>query len=202
MQARYLLALAPIAETLAAPTADGFRFARSTADAIAPCQRVWSQRGSAQGSLAGASRSGCESVSHAWLVAHLPMEQALLRQWRPAGFLDQHVLSRTEAGVPQGGVASPVLMPRAWNSMERHLQAALPTSQGGIRPTGHGSKCAADVLATGPSQTCLEEEVHPLVEQCWAARGRELADAKTRSTPSEEGLAVLGTQGRTDRGTL
>jgi len=48
MQALYLLALDPIAETLADPNSYGFRLERSTADAIDQCHRVLAQRWSAQ----------------------------------------------------------------------------------------------------------------------------------------------------------
>jgi retron-type reverse transcriptase len=48
-----------------------------------------------------------DGISHDWLLAHIPMDTAMLRQWLKAGFVDQHVLSPTEAGVPQGGIASP-----------------------------------------------------------------------------------------------
>jgi RNA-directed DNA polymerase len=110
MQALYVLALDPIAETLADPNAYGFRLQRSTADAIDPCHRVWSLKRSAQWILEGDIRSCVDSFSHDWLVAPIPMEQAILRTWLKAGFMDQHVLYPTEAGVPQGSVASPVIM--------------------------------------------------------------------------------------------
>jgi len=106
MQALYLLALDPIAETSADPNSYGFRLERSTADAIDQCHRVLSQRWSAQWILEGDIRSCFESFSHDWLVAHIPMDQAILRKWLKAGFMDPHVLYPTEAGVPQGGVGA------------------------------------------------------------------------------------------------
>jgi RNA-directed DNA polymerase len=116
--------------------------------------------------------------------------------------MDKHVLYPTEAGGPQGGVASPVLMNLALNGMERHIKEAFPQSQGGIRTKVHGSKCADDFIATGPSKTCLEDEVQPLVEQFLAARGLELSCEKTRITHIEDGLDFLGTHGRKYRGKL
>jgi RNA-directed DNA polymerase len=47
------------------------------------------------------------------------MEQAILRKWLKAGFMDHHGLYPTDAGVPQGGVASPVIMNLALNGLER-----------------------------------------------------------------------------------
>ncbi len=37
------------------------------------------------------------------------MEKTLLRQWLKAGFMELGALYPTEAGTPQGGMASPVL---------------------------------------------------------------------------------------------
>ena len=200
MQALYLLALDPIAETLADPNSYGFRLERSTADAIDQCHRVLAQRWSAQWILEGDIRSCCESFSHDWLVAHIPMDQAILRKWLKAGCMDTHVRSPTEAGVPQGGVAAPVIMHLALNGMERHMKAAFPKSQGGIRTKVHVSKFAEDFIATGPSKTFLEDEVQPLVEQCLAARGLELSYEKTRITHIEDGCDFLGTHVRKYRG--
>jgi len=43
-------------------------------------------------------------------MANIPMDKAILKQWLGAGFMDKNVLYPTEAGVPQGGIASPALM--------------------------------------------------------------------------------------------
>jgi RNA-directed DNA polymerase len=63
LQAFYLQALDPIADTLAEPNSDGFRRERSPADAIEPCQRGWSLRWSALWRLAGDSRSCLDRTS-------------------------------------------------------------------------------------------------------------------------------------------
>ena len=74
MQALYLLALDPIAETLADPNSYGFRLERSTADAIDQCHTVLALKQSAQWILEGDIRSCFDSFSHDWLVAHIPMD--------------------------------------------------------------------------------------------------------------------------------
>jgi len=64
MQALYLLALDPVAETLAEPNSYGFRLERSTADAIDQCHRVLSLRTSAQWIFEGDIRACFDSLSH------------------------------------------------------------------------------------------------------------------------------------------
>jgi group II intron reverse transcriptase/maturase len=60
-------------------------------------------------------RSFFDSVSHDWLVRFVehrigdPRMIRLLRKWLKAGVMEQGVLTPTEAGTPQGAVASPLL---------------------------------------------------------------------------------------------
>jgi RNA-directed DNA polymerase len=202
MQALYLLALDPIAETLAEPNSYGFRLARSTADAIDQCHRVLSQRRSAQWILEGDIRACFDSFAHDWLLAHIPMERAMLQKWLTAGFRDKHFLQPTEAGVPQGGVISPVIMNLALTGLERHLHDAFPAYQGRHRTQVHVIRFADDFVITGRSKDMLEQDVRPLVEQFLAERGLELSQEKTRITHIEEGFDFLGTHIRKYRGKL
>jgi len=106
MQALYLLALDPIAETTADPNSYGFRKARSPADAIEQCFLTLSRTNAAQWVLDGDIRSCFDEISHDWLEAHIPIEKPILQTWLKAGYMDQHVLYPTEAGTPQGGICA------------------------------------------------------------------------------------------------
>ncbi len=108
MQALYLLALDPIAETLGDPNSYGFRPERSTADAMEQCFNVLARKHSAPWILEGDIRACFDGISHEWLLAHIPMERAMLHKWLKAGFVDKHVLYPTEAGTPQGGIVTPL----------------------------------------------------------------------------------------------
>src|ERR1039457_4043235 len=109
MQALWLLALTPVAETTADKNSYGFRPRRSTADAIEHCFNALAKRDSAQWVLEGDIRGCFDNISHDWLLKHVPMDKIVLRKWLHAGSIDQGVLFPTEAGTPQGGIASPVL---------------------------------------------------------------------------------------------
>jgi RNA-directed DNA polymerase len=104
MQALYLLALDPIAETRGDPHSSGFRTERSTADAMEQGFNALARKHSPQWILEGDIRACFDGISHAWFVAHMPMDHTMLWKWLQAGFVDQQVLSPTEAGVPQGGL--------------------------------------------------------------------------------------------------
>jgi RNA-directed DNA polymerase len=85
MQALYLLALDPVAETTADPNSYGFRPQRSTADAIEQCFTALGNRQTAQWILEGDIKSCFDGISHEWLLTHIPMEKAILRKWLKSG---------------------------------------------------------------------------------------------------------------------
>ncbi|EDT37238.1 group II intron-encoding maturase [Burkholderia ambifaria MEX-5] len=78
MQALWLLALSPVAETTADPNSYGFRPGRSTADAIEQCFCVLAKRASAQWILEGDIRGCFDNIGHSWLVENIPMDRAIL----------------------------------------------------------------------------------------------------------------------------
>jgi RNA-directed DNA polymerase len=96
MQALYLLALDPVAETTADSNSYGFRTARSAADAIEACFMALCQKDRAEWILEGDIRSCFDRISHEWLVAPLPLEKAILKKWLKAGYLENHQLHATE----------------------------------------------------------------------------------------------------------
>jgi RNA-directed DNA polymerase len=203
MQALYLLALDPIAETTADPNSYGFRKERSTADAIAQCHTVLARKGGARFVLEGDIRSCFNRISHAWLEAHIPMDKAILHTWLKAGFMDKHVLHPTEEGAPQGGVASPVLANLTLDGLERVLRDKYPkaTALSG-KAKVNLIRYADDFCVTGVSQDLLEHEVKPLIEHFLRERGLELSTEKTLITPIEEGFDFLGQTVRDYHGTI
>jgi RNA-directed DNA polymerase len=203
MQALYLLALDPIAETLGDPNSYGCRRERSPADAMEQCFNVLARQHAPQWILEGDIRACFDEFSHAWLGAHIPMERAVLQKWLKAGFMDKHVLSPTEAGVPQGGICSPVIANLALDGLETVVKAyaSLPT-QRAQRAKVNLVRFADDFIITGSSYELLEQEIKPWVEQFLRERGLELSPEKTRITHIEDGFDFLGQHVRKSGGKL
>jgi len=203
MQALYLLALDPIAETLGDPNSYGFRTERSTADAMEQCFNALARKHSPQWILEGDIRACFDGISHAWLMAHIPMDHTMLWKWLKAGFVDKQVLYPTEAGVPQGGIASPVIANLALDGLERLLRAHYPpNTRRAQQAKVNLVRYADDFIITGSSSERLEQEVKPLVEQFLRQRGLELSPEKTRMTHIEDGFDFLGQQVRKYAGKL
>jgi len=129
MQALYLEGLDPIAETIADPNSYGFRKDRSPADAIQQCFNALAQKTSAQWILKCDIKSCFDRISHQWLLENAPMDKNILERWLTAGFMDKNVLYFTEAGTPQGGIVSPVLMNLTLNGLERTLKERFSKSE-------------------------------------------------------------------------
>jgi RNA-directed DNA polymerase len=195
MQALHLFALDPVAETTADKNSYGFRQQRSCADAI---EQSFNALNSAttQWVLEGDIRSCFDKISHDWLLAHVPMDRAVLQKWLKSGYMDKHVFHGTTEGTPQGGIISPVLANCALDGLERVLKENYPgrplKSFGGKNPSVNFVRYADDFIITSKSKELLEGEVKPLVEQFLQKRGLELSPTKTVITHVEKGFDFLG----------
>ncbi len=196
MQALYLLALAPVAETTADPNSYGFRIARGTHDAIGQVKNLLDKKGSAQWVLEGDILGCFDHISHSWLEAHVPMDRGMLVKWLKAGVMEHGQFSPTKAGTPQGGIISPTLANLALDGLEEIL-----ANKFGGRDRLHKHhkrnkvslvRYADDFIITGSSKELLETDVKPVVEAFLAERGLVLSPDKTVITRSDQGFDFLG----------
>jgi len=195
MQALYLLALDPIAETLADHASYGFRQARRCADAIERCFSSFSRANPAW-ILEGDIRGCFDNISHDWLLDHVPMDKSILQKWLKSGYLEKQMFYDTVSGTPQGGIISPVLANLALDGLELQLREAFPCygkgSERGRAAQVHLIRYADDFIITGASREVLETMVKPLVEDFLKQRGLELSPEKTQITHLTEGFDFLG----------
>lgn len=193
MQALHLLALNPVAETTGDPNSYGFRVERSTADAIEQCFINLARKASAQWILEGDIQACFDRISHDWLLAHVPMDKAILRKWLKAGYMENHVHYATEAGTPQGGIISPVLANLALDGLEEAVrQLHPPTTRRGQQAKINVVRYADDFIITGASEALVRDDIKPLVEQFMSERGLTLSPEKTSLTHITDGFDFLG----------
>jgi len=194
MQALYLLALEPIAETLGDPNSYGFRKHRSCRDAIAYIFRCLILKGSATW-IYEADIKGCfDNINHNWLLENTPMDKQILRKWLKCGYIESKKLYPTTAGTPQGGIISPTLMNLTLDGLETLINKHFPK----WKLTADGkSKCvnfvryADDFVITAASREIIENEIAPLVESFLTKRGLSLSPEKTKITHISEGFDFL-----------
>ena len=127
--------------------------------------------------------------------------RGMIRAWLKAGVVEQGRLHRTEDGVPQGGVVSPVLLNIALNGMEQAVGVRY-LSSGSIRldsPTV--IRYADDLVALCHTrQDALE--IKAKLAKWLAPRGLAFNEDKTRVVTLDEGFDFLGFNVRRYRGKL
>ena len=109
-QSLYLLALDPIAETIADKNSYGFRPLRSTADAIEQCFKVLCRKTSAEYIMEGDIKGCFDNIDKYWLCKNIPIDKVMLKKWLDAGYIEDGKLYPTERGVAQGGSTSPTIL--------------------------------------------------------------------------------------------
>jgi RNA-directed DNA polymerase len=193
MQALYLLALEPIAETKADPNSYGFRKGRSTADAAAQLFTCQALKDRAKWVLE-ADITGCfDNISHEWLLNNIPMDKTILSKWLKAGYMEKQRLFPTEAGTPQGGIISPTLANMTLDGLEAAILKERKKERGkGINLTKiNVVRYADDFVITAVDETTalrVKEAAKVFLEE----RGLSLSSEKTKITHIEEGFDFLG----------
>ena len=192
MQALYLLALNPIAETTADPNSYGFRLRRCVADAWGQCYIALAKGYAPPWVFEGDIESCFDQISHEWLLKNIPMDRNILRQWLEAGYLENATFHHTLSGTPQGGVISPVIANLALDGLEEVARSSAPRVRRETRPKVHVIRYADDFIITAASRELLEEKVIPAVQAFLAERGLRLSPEKSKVTHIQEGFDFLG----------
>ena len=188
-QALWLQALEPMAETRADRNSYGFRPKRRCADAIDQCFKALRQKDTASWILEGDIPGFFANIRFSWLEDHIPMNKQVLSKWRKSGFVERGTLYPTTAGVPQGGIVSPVISNMVLAGLEQVVRSHPRFRH---RYHIHYVRWADDFLVTAKSREVLAEVVLPRIQAFLAQRGVRLSAEKTVSTPLAEGFDFLG----------
>ncbi|MFR3214850.1 MAG: group II intron reverse transcriptase/maturase [Dysgonomonas mossii] len=195
MQALYLMALEPVAETTADSRSYGFRKERCTMDAVQQCHNVLRKGYSPEWILEGDIKGCFDHISHEWLLNNIPMDKVMLRKWLECGFVFNKQLFPTEEGTPQGGIISPTLANMALDGLQRVLADKYKrrTIKGKhYSPMVNLIRYADDFIITSENREVLETEIKPLVTEFLAERGLTLSEEKTVITNVNDGFDFLG----------
>jgi RNA-directed DNA polymerase len=192
-QALHLQGLEPVAETQADPHSYGFRRGRGTQDAMQRVFNLLARITSAPWIFEGDIKGCFDNFGHGWLESHVPMDKKVLSGWLKAGYVESGKLFPTEAGTPQGGIASPTIANIALDGLEATLAESFSRTAASLNQLRvRLVRFADDFIITGNSRELLEREVKPCVEAFLAARGLELSQEKTKITHISEGFDFLG----------
>jgi RNA-directed DNA polymerase len=111
----------------------GFRPGRGGHDAIEKVFRVARSNTTRPWVLDADIEGAFDNIGHAVLgkaIGNFPARE-LIKQWLKAGYVEEEMWHATDAGVPQGGVISPLLLyfTRLWMRLFSALVCALATSR-------------------------------------------------------------------------
>src|SRR5262244_1758272 len=179
VQAMVKNALEPFWEARFEGISYGFRPGRGCHDAIEKVFRVARSNTTRPWVLDADSEGACDNIGHAALVkaiGNFPARE-LIKQGLNAGYVEEEMWHATDAGVPQGGVISPLVFNVALHGMEQAL-GSYYTSRGTCRGTYALVRYADDVAIFCPTHAAAME-AKTLLAQWLASRGLRWSEAKT-----------------------
>jgi RNA-directed DNA polymerase len=137
----------------------------------------------------GDSQGLFDPIAFPWIEEHIPLNKRILAKGLRCGVSDHGILYPTTAGVPQGGLISPVIS----NLVLDGLEAVVHGSPGHRRVHNiNYVSWADDVIVTATSRQELVEVGLPRIEAFLADRGVRLSPEKTVITPLSQGCDFLG----------
>ena len=197
-QARVVNALEPEWEARFEPRSYGFRPGRGCHDAIQAVYEVVKGRSPKRlWALDADLAQAFDKLAHDHILAMLGTFPArgMVAQWLKAGVVEQGRLHRTEDGVPQGGVVSPLLLNIALHGMEQ--AAGVRYEKSGRWGARIAKGCPATiryaddfVVLCHTRQQALE--VKARLARWLAPRGLAFNEDKTRVVSLGEGFDFLG----------
>jgi RNA-directed DNA polymerase len=207
MQALYTLALNPYAEATADSTSFGFRKYRSAQHACATIFNRIGRKCDAQWILEGDIKGCFDNISHEWLLANIPMDKSILKQFLKAGYVSEHNLFQTNSGTPQGSIISPVLSNITLDGIEKILDIKYHSKNNkrnhriASKYQVNFVKYADDFIVTARTKE-IAEEIKNIIGNFLKQRGLELSNEKTQITHINDGFDFLGWNFRKYNGKL
>jgi RNA-directed DNA polymerase len=192
LQAMVKNALEPYWEAKFEGTSYGFRPGRSTHDAIARvytiarphCKKKWVVDADIKGAY--------DNIDHEFLlktIGPFPGKE-LIKQWLKAGYMERGRIHKTETGVPQGGVISPLLFNIALHGVESVL--GIRYDNWGRNQSKHAIVRYADDMVAFCESKEDAEEVMQILQNWLKERGLELSPEKTKIRHLSDGFDFLG----------
>jgi RNA-directed DNA polymerase len=193
-QARVVNALEPEWEARFEPKSYGFRPGRGCHDAIEAIFQIVKGRSPRRLWVLDADLAAAfDKLAHDHIVQMLGAFPArgMIRQWLKAGVVEQGRLHRTEDGVPQGGVVSPLLLNIALHGMETTAGTRYGADGYAMKGSPVLIRYADDfVVHCHTRQEALE--VKARLAAWLTPRGLAFNDDKTNVVSLSEGYDFLG----------
>lgn len=130
-------------------------------------------------------KSCFDSISHEWIMEHIPMDKGILRKFLECGYVERSMCYPTERGVPQGGCISSIICNMTLDGMEQLLEERFG-------PAVRAVRYADDIVIVAQGRKILVQAVTPVVEDFLSERGLSLSQEKTGYYPVCKEIHFLG----------
>lgn len=191
VQAIYHMAIDPVVEEKSDINSFGFRKERSTHDAIIYFKNYMDKHYAPRWVLEADIKKCFDRISHYFLMENTPIcDKQVLEQWLKSGVINEGSFENTEEGTPQGGIISPTLCNIALNGLEETIKNSVKWEKK-VSPGIKIIRYADDIVITGKSRETLEI-ILPKLKEFLTIRGLTLSEEKTKITPIEQGIDLLG----------
>ena len=191
LQAMVKNALEPYWEARFEGISYGFRPGRSTHDAIARVYTMTRPNSKKKWVVDADIKGAFDNICSKFLeraIGSFPGRE-LIKQWLKAGYMEEGIIHETTAGVPQGGVISPLLFNIALHGVESAL--GIKYNWGQNRSKRAIVRYADDMVAFCESKEDAEEVVQ-ILKGWLKERGLELSAEKTKIRHLSDGFDFLG----------
>ena len=184
MQTLYKFALEPIGWITADPNSFAYLPRRDARMAIRRLGGLLSAP-EAQWVMKADIKACFDSISHEWIMAHIPMDKIVLRKFLECGYVERSMCYPTERGVPQGGCISSVICNMTLDGLEQLLEERFG-------PAVHFVRYADDIVIVGQGRKILVQAVTPVIEDFLSERGLSLSKEKTGYYSAHAKIYFLG----------
>ena len=192
MQTLYKFALEPIGWITADPNSFAYLPGRDARKAVTRLGGLLSAP-EARWVMKADIKACFDSISHGWMLEHIPMDKVVLRKFLECGYVERSMCYPTERGVPQGGCISSVICNMTLDGLEQLLEERFG-------PEVHLVRYADDMVIVAQGRKILVQAVTPVIEEFLSERGLSLSKKKTGYYPVHEKIYFLGYEMRKERG--
>ncbi|MDO4200050.1 MAG: reverse transcriptase domain-containing protein [Clostridia bacterium] len=190
MQTLYAYALDPIAEACGDKKSFAFRNGRSALDVHYYICEAIKYPASPEWILVADVKSCYESISHAWLMKHIPMHKTVLLEFLKAGFVFGKELFATEHGISLGMSISPIIANMTLDGLQRAIFDLQSNSRNIDYADGNFIRYADDIIVTARTKESATK-IKGVIEKFLSARGLKLSEKKTKIVNVSNGFDFL-----------
>ena len=152
MQVLYSYALDPVAESTADSQSFFARKGRSSLDAHAYLSRELSGSDSPKWVVVTDVQTFYGTVTHSWLIEHIPIDTVVLRKFRKAGMVRDSELFPTEKGMSMATSLSPILGNMMLDGLQSYIYDRLYPHGGVDYLNGSLTRLCDDIVITARSE--------------------------------------------------